>query len=356
MNGILLPIFSLPSKYGIGDFGYESYKLIDMLSESKIDVWQILPIFPIGCGNSPYSPKSFFAIEPLFISLDLLKEENLIKDIDIINFDERIDYDKVREYKYKYFEEAFKNAKNINYELSIATLQYAVFETNNKKNNISWNKWNNYNDKLSDASFEIFLQSLVLKQWKKLKDYANQKGVKIIGDLPIYPDYNSSDVYYNKNNFCLVKNEMKYVSGAAPDCFSNKGQKWGHPLYNIEYMIKDKYSYQLKKYNYIYNLFDYIRIDHFKAYESFFMIPFDSLPNDGHYEKGLSYPFLDILFNNLDSKRFIVEDLGDLNAETYKLRDKYNLTGMKIFQSTFNTKTFLLRQFKNQRCNCWRYL
>lgn len=313
----------LPSKYGIGDFGYEAYKFIDILSDNKIDYWEILPIN--SCNNSPYSPISFYALNENFISLDILKDMNLIKsDIDIYGFSDRIDYANIS--KDKYYIEAYENFVK----------DEAFNKFKSRKEFVEYAKFRSSKSNYTEEYY-LFLQYMLYLQWNKLKDYAHSKNVYIIGDLPIYPDYDSAEIMYNSSYYQLnSNNELDYVSGAPGDYFNQDGQKWGHPLYNFSNIKKDNYKYLIDRYLYFNKLFDITRIDHFKAYESYFKIPFYGTAKDGFYEKGPSYEFFDELFKVTTKDKFIIEDLGDITDETIKLKNKYNFKGMKILQYTLD--------------------
>ena len=334
-KGILLPIFSLPSNYGIGDFGPNAYKFIDILSKNKIDYWNILPIYDTN-DNAFYSPNTFYALFTLYISLDDLYKRGLIKKPKKYKVEDRINYDKVYEYKNKYFIEAYSNFKEDN-----------KFNEFIKDKNISdYAEFKYYIDKYKsidniileeniDTKYYLFLQYILYEEWYKLKEYANSKGVKILGDMPIYPDYNSVEVFKNKDMYQL-KGGFNYVSGASPDYFDIKGQKWGHPLYDFEEMKKDNYKYLINRYLDANKKFDKVRIDHFRAFDTYFKIPIDKEPSYGHYEKGPSYPFFEELFKYTTSDKFVVEDLGSEIEETIKLRDHYNFMGMKVLEYTLD--------------------
>lgn len=322
-KGILLPIFSLPSKYGVGDFGKEAREFIDILSENNIKYWEILPINE--GGQYPYSPVSYYALNKTYISIDNLIDLGLIKNVKYKEKNSRIIYDNFKEEMYKdaysnfkkdkeYFE--FANNKNIQ--------EFALFmkEVNNE-----------------EIDYTLFLQYILDKQWKELKEYANVHGVKIIGDLPIYPNYNSVEVKYHARFYDLVDGKMEYVSGASPDYFNSEGQKWGHPLYNFEEIKKDNFKYLIDRYKEFLNRYDIIRIDHFRAFDSYYKIPVEKNAIEGHYEKGPGSLFFDELFKITTSDRFIVEDLGDITKSVIELRDKYDFTKMKILQYTLNTDT-----------------
>lgn len=319
-RGILLPIFSLPSKYGIGDFGYEAYEFIDILSENKIGYWEILPIN--ACDKLPYSPISYYALNEYYISLDKLKEMRLIENLEYKEKKSRINYDN---FKFKYYKEAYNNFTQ--------TDEYYKF-----KENI---KIMEYAEYMSDTAGEekeyyIFLQYILDKQWNELKNYANSKNVKIIGDMPIYPAFDSCEVRYDEKYFELENGKMVYMGGTPPDYFEKNGQKWGTPTYNIEKIKEDKYLYLLDRYKEYLKRFDIIRIDHFRGYDSFFRIPVNGTGKDGEYVDGPSYGFFDKLFKITTPERFIIEDLGDIREETIKLREHYNFTRQKILQNTID--------------------
>lgn len=320
--GILLPVFSLPSNYGIGDFGYEAYEFIDILSENNIEYWEILPINE--GGQYPYSPISYYALNKNYISIDKLADENLI-DKNNLKYKEKSTRIKYDNFKEKYYKEAYRNF--------VKDEDYHSFS---KK--IEIQQFCNYMAKRTgeNVDYLMFLQFILDKQWRELKEYANSKNIKIIGDMPIYPDFNSAEVEYNTRCFELVNGKMEYVSGASPDYFNSEGQKWGHPLYDFEYIKKHKYEYLLKRYKEFLNRYDVIRIDHFRAFDTYYKIPINSSPKDGFYVEGPREDFLDKLFEITTSDRFIVEDLGDIRKETEELRDKYNFTKMKILQYTLN--------------------
>ena len=335
LKGILLPIFSLPSNYGIGDFGKSAYKFIDILSKNKIDYWNILPIYDTN-GNAFYSPNTFYALFTLYISLDDLYERGLIKKPKKYKDTTRINYDKIYEYKNKYFKEAYSNF--------IEDDDFKEFIKD--QNMIDYAEYKYYFDKYKsidkivleeniDIKYYLFLQYILYLEWSKIKEYASSKNVKILGDMPIYPDYNSAEVFKNKDMYQL-KDGFKYVSGASPDYFDRNGQKWGHPLYDFEEMKKDNYKYLINRYLDANKKFDVVRIDHFRAFDSYFKIPIDKDAKDGFYEAGPSYSLFDELFKSTTSDKFVVEDLGSELEETIKLRDYYDFMGMKVLQYTLD--------------------
>lgn len=315
-KGILLPIFSLPSKYGIGDFGNEAYEFIDILSENKIDYWEILPIN--DSNMLPYSPISYYALNTDYISLDKLKEMGLIKNPAFKEKKSRITYDK---FKLKYYKEAYNNF--------IETEDYQKFKENRKI--IQYSEYMSSTTG-EEQDYYIFLQYIIDKQWNELKEYANSKNIKIIGDMPIYPSFNSSEVKYNPECFELENGKMVYMAGTPADYFNEDGQKWGNPIYNFEKIKEYGYVYLLDRYKEYLRRFDVIRVDHFRAYDSFFRIPINGTAKNGYYTDGPSYGFFDELFKFTTPERFIIEDLGEIREETIKLREHYNFTRQKIFQ------------------------
>ena len=338
-KGILLPVFSLPSKYGIGDFGKEAREFINILRDNNIEYWEILPINE--CGKYPYAPMSYYALNKNYISIDLLIEEGLL---DIRNVEYRENRNKIKydNFKDKWYKEAYVifrrkyNEYKKDYEEFISKIEIQEFCN-------FYSKLNNEN-----VDYISFLQFILDKQWKLLKEYANSRGVKIIGDLPIYPCFNSAEVEYNSACYDLKDGKMEYVSGASPDYFNNEGQKWGHPLYNFEYMKKHGYEYLLRRYKEFLNRYDVIRIDHFRAFDTYYKIPVDKSAKHGFYADGPREDFLDKLFTFATSDRFIVEDLGDIREETEELRDKYNFTKMKILQYTINLEK-QIDEYKNSK-------
>lgn len=325
-KGILLPIFSLPSKYGIGDFGYEAYEFVDILSENNISYWEILPIN--ACDRLPYSPLSYYALEEDYISLEKLKEHGLIKNIEERESLERVIYD---DFKQKYYKEAFKNFKPHDryYEFikSSEINEYAEFESNRTG---------------ESKEYYLFLQYILYKQWMDLREYANSKNVKIIGDMPVYPVFDSAETKYHPECFEMENGKFIFESGTPPDYFNKDGQKWNSPVYNIKNLKNDNYKYLVKRFKYYVKLFDKVRIDYFRGYDSFFKIPIGKSGIEGEYCDGVSYGFFDELFKNenITVDNFIIEDLGDIREETIKLREHYGFTRQKILQYTIDLNNF----------------
>lgn len=321
-KGVLLPIFSLPSKYGVGDFGNEAYEFIDILNQNNVTYWEILPIN--ACNNLPYSPISYYALEETYISLDKLKDMGLIENCKIRKTTGRAIYDN---FKLKYCKEAFIKFKPDD--------MYYDF--------IKDEEINNYADFISEKSgnskeYHLFVQFMLYKQWMEIKQYANSKGIKIIGDMPVYPIFDSVETKYNPECFEMENGKFTFESGTPPDYFNEDGQKWNSPVYNIENIKKDNYKYIIKRFKYYTKLFDKIRIDYFRGYDSFFKIPIGKSGKEGYYTDGLSYGFFDELLKDSDIKieNLIIEDLGDIREETVKLREHYGFTRQNIMQYSIN--------------------
>ena len=325
-KGILLPIFSLPSNYGIGDFGHEAYQFIDILSENNINYWEILPIN--ACNKLPYSPISYYALEKSYISLDKLYEDGLIELPKKREKKDRVAYDDFKEKYYRQAFKKFKNNKDYNEFIKQKEIdEYAEFMCNIE--NI-------------DKKYYLFLQYILYKQWMELKAYANSKNVRIIGDMPVYPVFNSCETKYHPECFEMKNGEFTFEAGTPPDYFNSDGQKWNSPVYNVENIKKDNYKYLIKRFKYYLNLFDKVRVDYFRGYDSFFKIPIGKSGKEGFYTDGVGYGFFDELFKNEKVKKenLIIEDLGDIREETVRLREHYGFTRQKILQFTIDLENF----------------
>ena len=333
-KGILLPIFSLPTKYGIGDFGYEAYEFVDILSENGIKYWEILPIN--ACDRLPYSPISYYALQEDYISLDKLKEMGLVESLETRENKDRAVYDNFKE---KYYKEAFcKFEKNEEYYDFIKLQEineYAEYMSSTKN---------------ESKEYYLFLQYILYKQWMELKEYANSKNVEIIGDMPVYPIFESSETTYHPECFEMENGAFTFESGTPPDYFNSDGQKWNSPVYNVESIKKDNYKYLIKRFKYYLKLFDKVRVDYFRGYDSFFKIPIGKSGREGFYTDGVSYGFFDELLKDEDVKidKLIIEDLGDIREETIKLREHYNFTRQKILQFAIDLDNFYDRDNESE--------
>lgn len=354
IKGLLLPVFSLPNKYGIGDFGKECFKFITLLKKSGFNTWQILPLNPISYGHSPYQPYSSYAIEDLYLSLDDFIKEGLLDKVPSFRRNKNhVDYEKVRLFKEPIYKKAFNNYLNkygeealINFaKENLKIDQYAKFMTLKEFNNgLSFDKWdkNLYIDEKAFREkylFYLFKQYYALKQWNNVHNFAKENGIVIVGDIPFYVGYDSSDVYYNKQYFLLDSNDnMTFVAGVSPDYFSSLGQRWGNPIYNFDELRKDNFSFLIDRIIYASSLYDKVRIDHFRAFDTYYVIPSDKLDaRIGEWKYAPGYEIFDRLFSVKPDIDIIAEDLGNLRDEVYYLRDHYHFPGMNVLQFTIDT-------------------
>ena len=365
--GVLLAVSSMPSDYGIGDFGENCIHFIDYLKTGGFKIWQILPLNPLGYGNSPYQPYSSKAMDDLYISLDELQKMGLIKKTKKFNADKKsVDYQAVRAFKTPYYEEAYANfKKDKNYKKFASqkwVKNYAVFLTLKKHNDMKiWHEWpieqqlwiKNQKADLSQLQdkidYEIFIQYILYIQWMKVKKYANSKGIEIIGDLPIYVGIDSVDVWEDQLSFLLDDDGRPiFIAGVPPDYFSATGQRWGNPLYDWQYLKRNNFKFWIDRLEYNSQLFDYIRIDHFRAFDTYWKIPVEcETAIDGEWVEAPGYELFDTLLENIPNLNIIAEDLGNLRPEVLELRDHYHLPGMKIVQFTFNPDTPYANELEN---------
>ena len=355
-SGILLAVSSLPSSYGIGDFGKQAYQFVDSMVKAKTKLWQMLPLNPLGYGNSPYQPYSSKAMDELYLSLDLLHDAGLIKKPKPFQAHSvRVDYDAVRKYKSTYYQEAFKNfkadAKYMRFLKDQPWVEtYAIFVTFKELHQLQmWTTWQKefktyVKNKAIDLTpylpriqYHLMIQYLLFTQFMALKQYANQQGVLFVGDIPIYVGIDSIDVWTNQSQFMLTPDgEPTFIAGVPPDYFSVTGQRWGNPLYRWDVMEKDKFKFWIDRLGYNAQLFDIIRIDHFRAFETYWKIP-SSCPTavEGAWIEAPGYALFDTIKKQLPNLNIIAEDLGDLRPQVLTLRDHYQLPGMKIMQFEF---------------------
>lgn len=365
-SGVLLHISSLPSNYGIGTFGEEAYKFVDFLKKSGQTYWQILPLGQTSYGDSPYQSFSINAGNPYFIDLDILVSEGLLEKDEFVNLNwgessTKIDYELMYNTRYTVLEKAFKRFDKDSLEYleflkneSEWIDEYALFMAIKKENSDnSWEKWEDSfrkRDKKTLTEFKKinkekiefwkFLQFKFYQQWKNLKDYANNKGIKIIGDIPIYVAYDSVDVWKNPEYFQLDENlNMTAVAGCPPDAFSAIGQLWGNPLYNWEYMEKTKYKWWIKRLEVATTLYDVVRVDHFRGFESYYSIPAgEKTAMNGEWKKGPGMKLFNRVKKELGDLNLIAEDLGYLTEDVLNLLKESGYPGMKLMQFAFDSR------------------
>jgi len=346
-QGVLLAISSLPGKYGIGDFSNEAFDFIKILNNNNIDVWQILPLNPVGYGNSPYQPYSSFAFDEIYISLDDLVKRKLIQKVKQIPQQSHSNFELARKIKeqaiwkaYETFRQKPENIEKLDKFLSENPYvkEYVEFLTLKEFNDFKqWNEWKaivsarQYDFDYAKAKHG-FAQMILREQWDKIRDFARENGIQIIGDVPFYVGYDSSDVYYHKEAFLLDReNKPSCVAGVPPDYFSKVGQRWGNPIWDWNYLYTNGFKEMIERLNFASSLYDIIRIDHFRAFDSYWVIdPRCTTAIDGEWRYPDGYRFFNTLFFKYPNINIIVEDLGLLRPEVLTLRDHFSLPGMRI--------------------------
>lgn len=357
--GILMPISSLYNDTGIGSLGKCSYEFIDFLKESNQKYWQILPIGHTSYGDSPYQTYSIYAGNPYFIDLKMLAEDGLLDQGEIIYYNnDYIDYGFLYNTRFNILRKAYSrfNLNNDDYQgfinRNLWVKDYALFMTikgiNNGNPLSMWNdqykfRENNtiqYVEKMykNEINFWIFIQYEFYNQWYKLKKYANDKGIKIIGDIPIYVPYDSVEIWVMPEMFMVNERlEMTFVSGAPADSFSPNGQIWGSPLYNYEKMRNNNYKWWTDRILNSLKVFDLIRLDHFIGFSSFFAIDAKTRNAlEGKWINGPGYELFSLLDGKINPKNVIAEDLGHVTEEVKKLLKQTGFYRMKILQFAFN--------------------
>lgn len=357
-SGILMPISALPNKYGIGTLGECSKRFIDYLHQAGVSVWQTLPLLPTNYGDSPYQSCDSNALNYYFIDFDLLKKDGLLEEKDYAFEDwgdnpERVDYGKLFLNKAKVLKKAFDNFDKQSDEWqrfleSKKYLDFAVFMAIKCKfSHKAWPEWQEFSvydqekidhfvkNNIEQIHFWIFTQFIFLKQWKALKDYARSKSIEIMGDMPIYVAYDSVEMWkYGKELFLLDKNgNPALVAGVPPDAFSDDGQLWGNPVYNWEKMKKNGYKWWHDRIDYSLELFDIVRIDHFRGFDRFYAIPSDS--DSAKVGEWMQGPSAD-LFIGREGCNIVAEDLGVIDDGVIEMMKKTGYPGMKVLEFAFD--------------------
>ena len=384
-SGILMPISSLPSPYGIGTFGKAAYEFVDFLEKAGQRWWQILPVGPTGLGDSPYMSPSAYAGNPFFIDLDMLKEDGLLKqkEISAVSWGtdpSKVDYTCLHEHRLPLLKKAADRgierdkaqlesfaAENADW-LPDYTLFMAVKEYFDGKD---WMEWPDeairmhhpeavaaYREKLAGSvQFYTYLQYLFYSQWQKLRSYAKEKGIGIIGDMPIYVAMDSSDVWSSPQNFLLdEKNVPVKVAGVPPDYFCEDGQLWGNPLYNFERMKQEGYGWWIRRIGGAEKLYDVLRIDHFRGLESFWAVPYgEKTAKNGSWIKGPGMDLVGVLKNWFLGMRFIAEDLGAFTPELTQFLEESGFPGMRVLEFAFsaNEESSYLPHAHIRNCVCY---
>lgn len=367
-SGILLHISSLPGKFGIGDFGPSAYKQVDLLTDNGFRLWQILPVGPLGAGNSPYQAYSAYAIDPIYCSPELLVEWGLLENDDCTELPQfntrQVEFDKVRGWKEIMLERAWNRFKeeadqsfrteyqNFLSEHGWWLKDYALFTVlMSKFGSGRWNTWGEglrdrepdemnqtRNEFEAETAFEMFKQFMVFRQYFRLKDYANSRGIQIFGDMPLYVAYESSDVWANQDLFLLDgQGQPAIVGGVPPDYFSEEGQLWGNPVFNWDNLAASDYQWWLARIYFNLHLYNLVRIDHFRGLESFWAIPADSdSAKTGTWIPAHGHALLSVLKTRMKHLPIVAEDLGLITHEVKELRDRFDLPGMRVLQFAFD--------------------
>ncbi len=365
-SGILMPMSSLPSPYGIGTMGKSAYQFVDWLKAAGQKYWQLLPLGPTSYGDSPYFSFSTYAGNPYYIDLDLLVKDKLLKKSEIAKRDwgdnpERTDYAKIYENRFPVLRLAFERGRE-RYAEEVAAFRrdnaawienYALFMAVKGHFDMqSWIEWPDedirlhrpaavaaYGEKLrEDVDFFVFLQFLFFRQWEALRDYAHGKGIHFIGDVPIYVALDSADVWAEPKFFQLGEDNVPTeVAGVPPDAFTEDGQLWGNPLYDWDAMKADGYGWWIRRVDGAGKLFDVIRIDHFRGFESYWAVPYgDKTARRGRWKPGPGMGLIGVLKNWFTGLEFIAEDLGYTTPEVEKLLADSGFPGMKILEFGFD--------------------
>ncbi len=386
-SGILLPISSIPSKYGIGSFSKEAYEFVDFLVEAGQKLWQILPLGPTGYGDSPYQSFSTFAGNPYFIDLDEFIELGYItrEDCERLNFGtnpEYVDYGQLYNNRYLVLEKAYDSAlaegleEDEEYQAFLKEnkywlTDYALYRTVKRAfDNACWTEWDEdirlrrpaaikrYSKEYAyEIGFYYFLQYFFTKQWKALKAYANEKGIEIVGDIPIYVAFDSADSWAYPELFQLDEENLPIgVAGCPPDAFSETGQLWGNPLYNWEYHKETQYAWWLKRIAHCYELYDVVRIDHFRGFDEYWFVPYgDETAQNGHWEPGPGIELFKAMKHKFGKLQVIAEDLGFLTPSVLQLLEDTGFPGMKVLQFAFGGDAKNLYLPHNHKQNCVVY-
>lgn len=382
--GILVHPSSFPSKYGMGDFGIEAKTFIDFLVDTDQSIWQVLPLGPTGYGDSPYASYSAFAGNHYFISLDILVEKGLLKSDEISDAEMPITTKTDYTASYSKKNNLYKRASERFYKKSTKEEQlkldefckenqfwlddYCLFITcsihNDRK---AWNQWDpelaqrkpeavaQFREQHMDViQYHTWLQFEFFNQWYDLKKYANERGIRVIGDIPIFVDHNSADVWAHSKYFEVDKQgNRKLVAGVPPDYFSETGQLWGNPLYKWKVMEKDGYSWWIERFRQMFELYDAMRVDHFRGFDAYWQVDAkEKTAVVGDWITGPGKKLFKKIKQELGELPIIAEDLGVMTPTVEDLRDSFEFPGMKILQFAFDSdsKNSFLPHNYTQNC------
>lgn len=366
-SGVLMHISSLFGDYSIGGFGKSAETFVDFLCDCGFSYWQVLPFCMADEFNSPYKSYSSFSGNPYFVDLETLFEKGLITKADLEAAKQETPYlcefERLEKERFSLLKKAslkVKNAKEI--EDFVAKNKYiedfcTFMALKDANEDLPWQEWT---VEVADEKVLFawkFIQYEFFSQWKSIKQYANKKGIKIIGDIPIYVAHDSSDVWSDKKQFQLDdKGNPTHVAGVSPDYFSADGQLWGNPLYNWEQMKKDGYKWWCDRISFMSDLFDAVRIDHFRAFESYWSVPAEAkTAKDGKWIKGPGLEFVKAIKKAAGDTLIIAEDLGDITPEVYQLVVDSGFPGMRVFQFGFLSDSESIHMPHNYPNNCVAY-
>ncbi|MDD6482994.1 MAG: 4-alpha-glucanotransferase [Clostridiales bacterium] len=366
-SGVLMHISSLPSEYGVGTLGREAYKFVDFLVKSGQTYWQVLPICPTSYGDSPYQSFSTHAGNPYFIDFDMLKDEKLLKKSDYAQFEwvwdeEKVDYANLYYRRFDVLKIAYENFKQTPqsaFEMFLEENEnwisnYALFMTIKEENGgkcwLEWEEglrcrdphslWRFKSMHEDEVRFWEFVQFKFFEQWNALKEYANSKGIQIIGDIPIYVALDSAAVWVYPDLFELDENLVPTaVAGCPPDAFSPTGQLWGNPLYKWERHKETDYSWWIDRLKASAKLFDMVRIDHFRGFDEYYAIPYgDKTAEGGRWLPGPGIEFFRFVEARLGKLPIIAEDLGFLTPSVLMMLKESGFPGMKVLEFAFDPR------------------
>lgn len=366
-SGILMHISSLPSPYGIGTMGKAAREFVDFLYESGQSCWQLLPICPTSYGDSPYQSYSTFAGNPYFIDLDILEEIGLLDKSDYENIDwesepDKINYGTLYQKRYSVLRKAAKRfLQNPPKEFGLFCVEndswltdFALFMTlKDVHGGAPWSEWDapfrNHDAKTLEMVARVeednilfwkAVQYLFFNQWSELKSYANEKGISMIGDLPIYVSLDSVDVWAHPELFQLDEGKVpKEVAGVPPDGFSADGQLWGNPLFDWEYMEENHFTWWVNRIKYLCEVYDTLRIDHFRGFDSYFAVPYgETTARNGYWKQGPGMRLFEELERAIGKQPIIAEDLGYLTDSVRELLKDSGFPGMKVMEFAFDSR------------------
>ncbi len=375
--GILLPIFSLPSAEGIGTLGEEAYRFVDWLKNAGVKIWQVLPLLPTNYGDSPYQSCASTALNFYFIDLHKLATEKLLQKSEYENIDwgeaNRVDYGKLFEKKADLLKIAFSrfDKDTGSWKTFLQDGKYRDFALfmalKNKFSYLPWTEWDEpykrgekrtierfQNENVEEIEFWQFTQYVFLKQWNRLKEYANTRGISIMGDMPIYVAYDSVETWkYRQDLFMLgLDGNPSLRAGVPPDAFSDDGQLWGNPVYDWEKMKKNGYSWWKNRINYEFTLFDIVRIDHFRGFDRFYTVAEGAdTAKLGEWRQGPGAK----LFEDFKDKLIVAEDLGIIDEGVRKMMKETGYPGMKVLSFGFDGDPENEHKASNHENNVYAY-